>query len=230
MLSFVIFAACTAPEETPAPVSKTQTEERVIDYVGLCGPTEESSGRWGDFDCEDGCAETDLEATYEAAFWSFASEMTGFSASEVPQHVGLWEIEGGSMEVPTIGYYAMVDWAWFHTRLLPSTVDGRDVTEEEALESMRVHPYFLRPDWNATLRPLEEVEAVVAACEEELGVRFSPTDWCGGQAPEWDTQDFPMYFEFEEHIDGNEYAVAVVYPDGSEEDRCEIETIDDSTC
>lgn len=197
-------AACGAP----APDS--------IDYETLC------AGGWPEDDCADGCADSDRELVYEAAFRSFAATQVGVSEVELMDFVTLRSVVTDDAEQSSrteLSFTVDIDWARVLVEHEVSRVGGSPDLGA-VLDELQSYAWFPEPDWNATLRPLADARQDIVDCEAELGVHFPRTGWCQG----WVTQDRgageDLSFSFQAPLEGTDLAVLYLSPSMGETSTC----------
>jgi hypothetical protein len=201
--------------DTAPPDEATDPWAGPIDFETLC------VDHWPTNECaSDGCADTDLEARYEAAFWAYASLRTGMSLDEVTDHVRLRRVVTSAAKYSSLTEYQFVvrrGWSQIPVSLTAPGLGG-DPSEEEIFDLLVDMGVFPEPGWGEPVNPIEEVEAEILRCEVNMGVDFPETDWCDGHATTVrDEDDARLYHIFWAYRPGpDDNAMLYAYP-GAEE-------------
>jgi hypothetical protein len=230
--AFVLLAAACAPSasqrivgdrphdtadtaDTATPADAADPWLSPIDYEALC------VDHWPTNECDDGgCADTELEARYEAAFWAYASQRTGLSVDALADQLRLRRVVTSAAKYSSLTEYQFVvrrGWSQIPVSLTVPGLGG-DPSEAEILDLLVDMGVFPEPGWGEPVRPLEEVEAAIDRCEVTMSVDFPETDWCNGHVTTVPDEDDPrLYHTFWAFRPGpDDNAMLYAYP-GAEE-------------
>ncbi len=212
----ILLLACSAPD---APIDDSAAVDpgwdAVFDWETLC------RGTWPENDCADGCADAPVEQTYEAGFYDWASDSTGFSTEELGDHVRLREVDTWLAEQSsqtTVDYLIRVGWVEMRVYLYVDAAGGDPTANSVAVEYARAT--FAQPHWNGAVRPFEDIAAELAACEETYHAEFPETDWCDGWVSDDPSDDQTLRYSFSAPTTPGKLAFFIVSPDGSEPGNC----------